>query len=282
MKAALNIFWVILLLLNIALASESESEDYLNYRIPADAKKTGPSDTRDPGGQEYLYFAPGAQVSRENMIAIELVQNGVLVKRELLKNDKKHGIQREWHLDGKPKLEAPYRDGNMEGKFKAWNARGDLIGQYTMSKGTGVVMVYDEHGRLVKEHHYKGNLRDGLRMERVGEKISLTWSKEGLLIGVGYDFYENGELATLAFFSSKGEPNGPLVDFSSKGTLTKMLWYLDGRKVQEAEYAAAALADPGLPTYRADGNQYKQMVRENVRVLVEKYRTLPRVKIPLQ
>ncbi|MCX6864898.1 MAG: hypothetical protein NTV46_01525 [Verrucomicrobia bacterium] len=280
MKTTLNIIVGILLVLNITLATESE--DYLNYRIPSGAKKVGPYDTRDTGGQEYLYFAPGVEASRENIIAIELIQHGVLVKRKLLKNDKKHGIQREWHLNGKPKLEAPYQDGNMEGRFKVWNANGDLIGQYTMLKGTGVVTVYDEQGRLVREDHYKDNLRDGLRMERVGKKISLTWSKEDHLIGVGYDFYDNGELATILFFSNRGEPNGPMMEFSSKGALTKMSWYLNGREVQEAEYAAAVVADSSLPTYHADGNQYKQMVGENVRVLLEKYRTMQRVQIPLR
>ncbi|QIF05569.1 toxin-antitoxin system YwqK family antitoxin [Roseimicrobium sp. ORNL1] len=280
MKLTRHIFVFSILLSSAMLAAENE--DHLTYGIPAGSTKTGPHTTRDPEKQECLYFAPGPEKTRENLVAIELMDHEVVVKRELLKDGKKHGIQREWHPNGRPKLEAPYREGSMEGTFKEWNENGDLVGQYSMSKGTGVVKVYDSTGRLLREDHYKNNERDGLRMERLTEIISLTWSKGGHLLGKGCDFYENGELATIGFFSNNGQPNGPVVTFSRDGTRTRASWHLSGQEVSEAQYAAVALKDPSLPRYYPDLSEYKYRVGEDMREWLEKYRTMPPVKIPLQ
>lgn len=220
--------------------------------------------------------------SRENLIAIDVIDHDILVKRELLKDRKKHGVQREWHLNGRPKVEAPYKNGIMEGVFRAFDDKGALVGQYAMLQGNGTVVIYDSSGRLTSEDQYKNNLREGLRMERIANLISLTWSKNGHPIGKGYGFFENSGLAAITFFSNSGDPVGPVVEFSSAGSLTKKSWYLNNRIVTETEYAAAASKDPSLPPYYAEVRQYKQFVSEEVQALLTKYRTMPRVKIPLQ
>jgi len=267
-------------LLSVSLFAEDGN--HLTYSIPIAAKRVGPHATRDPEKKEYLYFIPGAEIARENLIAIEVVCNEVLVKRDLFKNGKKHGVQREWYPDARPKLESPYKDGRMDGVFKRWSEQGNLVGQYTMLDGMGTAIVYDNVGQLSLEDSYKNNQRDGLGVERVLNVLSLTWSKAGQLVGWGYGFYENGELADLAFFSSDGQPNGPVINFSNNGTVIKKVWYLSGREVSEDEYKAATESNSNLPIYRADVAQYREGVGDEVRAVFEKYAKMPLVKIPLQ
>lgn len=271
---------VFLLLVGAALPAES-GDDHIEYDIPSGAIKVGPRPTRDLRVHECRYFAPGSDATAENLVAVELEAKGVIVKRELFRAGKKHGVQREWHPNGALKMEMPYRDGIMEGTVKLWDSSGALVSQYVMAEGSGTAVVYDSDGRVVKEEHFKDNQRDGFCMEHLRTKVDFTRWQNGRLIGNGYDFHVSGEVAAVAFFSEKGDPVA-LIEFSAAGNVTQKFWYVEGREVSESDYAAAAAKDPSLPRYYADANEYKKLAEKEARRLFEQYRSKPRVKIPLQ
>jgi antitoxin component YwqK of YwqJK toxin-antitoxin module len=256
-------------------------DDYLNYKIPVDSVTAGPHPTRDPDQQEFYYFT-GAEKTRENLVAIEVFDQDVLIRRELMKHGKKHGMQMEWHPNGKPKKEAPYKDGSMKGMFRDWDESGNLVGQYTMSGGTGTILVYSSTGKLVKEDHYKSNEREGLRMERIGDMISFTWWKDGHITAKGCDYFESGAPAAIGVFSEDGVPNGPFIEFTQKGDVRRASWYLRGREVDAPAYQKAQSTNPSLPPYFPNTKRYKETAAQEAGALVEKYRRMPRVKIPLQ
>jgi len=279
MKTKFTYLFIILCISNVAIAIEG---DPLTYDIPDNAHRIGPINTRDSHQKFFAYFRGGAKVSSDTLIGRETYYDQTLIMRELYRNGKRHGIQRQWYNNGRPELESQYNNGDMDGTFKVWDDRGHLVGQYIIVRGAGTAKTYDSKGRLIKEDNYQGNKRHGLRMLRLNGLISLTWSKDGHLIDKGYDFHENGELAVIAFFSSIGQPNGPLIEFSKAGVVTKKSWYLENREISESEYAFAASRNSSLPPYYSDAREYKKLVSEDARILLEKYRTMTSVKIPLE
>lgn len=275
-----NMTLAILALLAIFMgnAIAQNEANHLLCAIPSDAKKLGPINTRDPHQVFYNYFPSDAEVSAKNVIGRETYYDQQLVDRELYKNGERHGVQREWYPNGTLKSESPYKDGAMDGAFNYWNEKGELVGQYEINNGLGTKKIYDGSGLLVIEQELKDSLPNGLTMEvsKISKIRTVVWMKNGNSTGIGYSFYSDDSPYLIAW------AQGPLIYFAKDGAVSQKVWQIKGREVSETEYATAASSDPSLPPYYADGNQYKRMVGEDVRALLEKYRTMPRVKIPLQ
>lgn len=277
-----NFLAIISCLLGIYLSSGQGEEDVSLYSIPTNAQKIGPLNTRDPNLICYNYFLPEKEISSGTLIGRETFWRNVLVKRELFKNQKEHGVQKEWYTNGQEKLEAPYQDGVMNGLFKHWDIKGNLVGKYEMKQGNGSVRIYNSDGRLIKDYTYKDNNRNGLAMEVSGENVwSLNWYKNGKLNGEGLDFYADGQLNLMTWLLDS-KVNGPMIKFSHLGALVKSNWYLQGKEVSEDDYIKAARSDSTLPPHHADAVKYKDLENENVPGLKKKYLEMPRVKIPLE
>jgi hypothetical protein len=58
---------------------------------------------------------------------------------ELLDGVVPHGVHRQWHPNGVLAMETPYDHGIIDGTFKQWNDKGELIVQCEITKGTGVL-----------------------------------------------------------------------------------------------------------------------------------------------
>jgi len=116
----MNMRTILFCLAGLVLTAHSQEPDYLTYAIPGDARKQGPKATRIPDEQECLYFPASGEMTRDNPLGIELLHRGTLVKRDLLKDGKKHGVQREWFPSGTIKSESPYKNGLMEGVYRVW------------------------------------------------------------------------------------------------------------------------------------------------------------------
>ena len=297
--------WPVILLctLLVFLAARAEDTSYLDYSIPPNAEKIGPHDVRGFAGQHLTginYVIPSNSkdpLFPHVLVGRETFDNGVLIHRELylphresyLPIEKKHGVQREWYLNGQLKSEEPYRDGVMHGVFKTWSEKGALIGQSTIVEGTGKLEVYDEEGVLTKEINYQGNRENGLFVSRLDypedHRISLVWFKKGERVGIAYGFYEDGTLSGMNFAAKRGSYVGPAIHFDKSGAVETVKWLLVQRgsqqTVTEAEYAQAAALDPTLPPYYHEPDKYKELVSPEVRALVKHYQEM-RVKIPLE
>ena len=275
------ITFLLCLVAMISLSAQDDN-DYLRYGIPSDAKKIGPGNTREPNKKFFNYFLPGLEVDRKNLIARELYDGDQLVERLLYKNGVEHGVQRQWHRNGQLSSEAPYKNGMMHGTFRHWNDGGQLIGQYEIINGNGTRKIYNTAGELVREEAIANGRGSGLRMEVSPDgATSLIWQKKGQIIGNSFSFYSDVVLSSVICSSAEGFLHGPRVDFSRGGTVTTKQWFVNNKEVTESEYAATASSDPSLPAYFADATKYKEFVDAEVKALLEKFRKLPPVKIPL-
>jgi antitoxin component YwqK of YwqJK toxin-antitoxin module len=273
-----------LLLLVFSVAYAETNTDLADYLIPANAVRMGPINTRDPDQQYVNFFAPDLPRSEKALLGRETYYKGKLIKLELFKDGMRHGVWKEWYRNGQLASEAPYRMGRQDGLFRHWSETGKLIGQYSILNGTGIRRIYNETGELVRDQVIEDDSPNGLSMEYFASNgiRSLVWMKNGDVVGMAFSFYSTGAVMEIYCYSNKGDPDGPALEFSPAGSVSMKSWYIHGRKVAETAYAAAAAHDPSLPAYHADASEYKQLVSAQVSALLEKYRTMPRVKIPLE
>ena len=282
--------------------------DLLTYSIPADAIKqsyNGP----DLNIFRYRYFRRQADGTKGELVAMEYFTKvggeEKLVKRELYKKEPLdrvmpnylHGVKREWYINGQLKSEEPYRMHVRDGLFRHWDEKGNLVGQYQINNGDGVLKIYNSKGQLLKEEHYKNNHVDGFKYEFYPPSEYVFGRLEQDNYQGPTVHYLGKRIVSMRFFGPDGRIHGPSVEFDLRNEEEKKdpdlgnglayagearRWYVDSRKVSEAEYAQAAATDKTLPPYFADIEQYKQFVTPEVFTLAEKYRTAPRIKIPLE
>lgn len=260
-----------------------EDEGILPDEIPRDAQRRGPYSDR--GSELYYYYHSGVDIVPANVAATEEYRAKVLFERKFMKDGKLHGVQRKWFPNGKLRTEEMYRDGIRDGVFRVWSETGVLVGEFSIVQGTGASTVYNLSGQLIAENHYKNNQREGLQMERNAERITLSRERSGVRDGMILSFFAaSGQLASLGF-SSRSLQLGPMITYSERGSVETVSWHtgrMDDQLVTSSEYAAAQAAAPTLlPPYYSDIDEYKKLVTDDVKAVIEKYRQMPRVKIPL-
>jgi len=261
-----------------------DDNGYLEYSLPQkDFDKYGPITTPD-GKHFYTYYSKGANIHENKwLFGREYFWNGTRITLELFKNGKKHGVQKEWYKNGEPKLESPYKDGIRHGVFRVWDEQGDLVSQYEMKMGDGVMGVYHSNGSLFKERRFLKNHEDGPAFEFYdnGQATSLIWCKNGEYEGTSVAFEKNGDLRCLGFFK-QGKLHGPSVYFEPNISPKQTTFYVNGVEVDENHYLEEAKKDSTLPSVYKDLTEYKKMLTPDIQQIVEKYKNLPRVKIPLE
>jgi hypothetical protein len=240
---------------------------------------------KDPERQFRHYVVPDYEYDRYangsykniGILGDETFYKGARIGMHLYKSGEKHGVQCEWYSNGKLKSEAPYKFGVRHGVFRHWDEKGRLVGQYEIRDGVGTVRVYNSDGVLALEESF--DRKSWLKYN----SGYFQWSRDG----ARYDFLPDGSLERLSFLMEPvrgyggGIPHGPLILWNADGAVREKKWYLKGREVSEEAYAEAARADADVPAYHADAGQYKAAVPAEVKALELKYRTLPKVRIPL-
>lgn len=271
---------IVICVTSIALSDEQPLPD----TVPAGVVKRGPLATRDPSEIAYTYFLSNSPRSRNSLVAREIYRHGTLIKRELFKNGLLHGIQRSWYRNGVLKDESPYRDNIRDGMFRHWDEQGRLVGQYSLTQGTGTLRIYSSTGELIQEESFKDNRYNGLAMKCYESRKdrSFVWYRDSKLIGNGYSFFADGLLQTLSSFSDAGEMHGPYVRFDHEGKVLEKLWFIHGEQVSEEGYTKAAAITPSLPAHIEEVAFYRENVPPDIKKLFNRYSTLPKVKIPLE
>ena len=260
-------------------------DDYLTYRIPLDAKKSGPGPSRDPTVEYYTFYPSGEEPSWKNQIAREMFKGGQLVERLLYdRKGSKHGVQREWYTSGKPRSESPYKHGIMYGPFRLWGEAGRLTGQYLIIDGKGTQRLYSEDGELIREKEFENSKGNGILMEMAKDSAtrSISFKRDDNVVGKAFMFTLSGKLVEITCYSSKGVWHGPRIVFTKDGATKVEEWFVDNQKVDKHDYAEAALVDSSLPPYFEDARRYKEFADPDVIAKEKIYRQMPRVKIPLE
>jgi len=268
-----------------AIGQMANDKSYLEYSLPQkDFDKYGPITTPDER-VFYTYYFKGASIHDDKaVLGREYFFKETRVKLELFKNGKKHGVQKEWYKDGKPKLESPYKDGVRYGVFRVWNEKGELVGECEIKNGEGVMQIYHSNGRLYQEKHFSQNAENSLALELYdnGQAASLNWYKQGHFFGNSFAFEKDGELQSWGNFNSEGRLHGPSVYFEPNINPKQITFYVNGVEADESHYLEEAKKDSNLPPFYKDLTEYKKMLTPEIQQIVEKYKNLPRVKIPLE
>ncbi len=277
------------------LAANDRGFEHLTYGIPKNALRTGPFGLRTSGPHTmikyyYLYSDPktGDRVGRETFVEDRAKKGSqTRVRMELFKDQLVHGVQREWHDNGKPKSVAPYKKWIMHGTFKHWDKNGKLIGWYRIINGKGVRRLYYSNGQLHRELAYDFNRTHGpIRIfHENGQLSGITQHQYNEPYGMGVSFWPNGEFEGRSWSDSEGHlqllvSNEPGPNFMGPLRL-KVTYYLRGSKVSQKQYLAAATKDPSLPIPLDDPEKYKEL-SERTKRIVDHYKKLRRVKIPLE
>jgi antitoxin component YwqK of YwqJK toxin-antitoxin module len=281
-------FVLVLLLAPFLFGQAQGTEDrrYLDYSwllFPYD--KYGPEKTSD-GKEVYSYYVKGANIQDKNaLLGREYFVGKTRVERQVFKDGKKHGIQKQWIWDGKPKSESPYKDGMRHGTFRVWNESNQLIGQFEMRHGTGILREYYPWGSLKWEKHYLNDKEDGpdFNFYGNGQAMSLMWYMEDKIKeGKRFDFQENGDLQGIRGSFNGEKLDSPYVHFECCFNPESLTLFLRAEKVDLPRYLEERKQDPSLPAIPEDLDGFKKMLTPEIQKLIRSYKDLPRVKIPLE
>jgi hypothetical protein len=259
----------------------AQDADYLEYSIPASAKKVGPSPTKNLGEKDVNYLDANSPKG-PTLVGHDVFLNGVLIQRDLyLGNWGRHGMQKEWYPNGVLKSEIPYRRSQIHGVCRYWDDHGQLVGQYEMNEGSGQQRIYDSAGRLVRDAGFVHGKQQELEyfMESGSSIWGFVWLEADRTVGNSFSFFSNGDLRSI---SCRGATGTVLLNFLKNGEVEMAEWFIHGRESDEDSYRQAAKTDPGLPVYEADARKYKNLLTPEIRDLKKTYQTMPLVKIPLE
>jgi len=268
--------------------------------------------TRDPRVVQQHYFLRNAEGGHGDLVAIEWLSvnprvegEGKLFRRELIKIDRTkhiiperlHGVQREWHPNGKLKSESPYRMHRRDGLFRQWDEQGRLIAQYQITDGNGIERIYNSNGQLQREAVFKDNDENGPNYAFYPQtQRVLSQMENGTFVGSIFVF--TGEsLLEFKNRDSRGRPHGPQIQFDLRSPAQRAnpglgggfslaggeyRWMVKGFDTGEAEYLKAMETDKTLLPYYKDVERYKEYVTPEIKAMLRKYMDMPRVKIPLE
>jgi uncharacterized protein len=246
----------------------------LYYHIDGYLKTEAYFKTDMQNGMETDYFANGAVKSKLNYVDDKadgeyksFYENSKPETIGKYAMDKKIGEWKSWHENGQPSSVEQYEDGKKEGASTSWYDNGKIESRTTYRKGEvdGKKEDFDDDGLVFSESEFeRGRLRDIRFLDKKGNVISNTtsrrgaaqiefylpngnitsdgfYSKEGLLEGVGRNYYSAGQKSTEANYV-----NGLL---DGKRTL-----YFENGKIKQEGYFKKNQAEGYFVDYWLNGN----------------------------
>ena len=250
------------------------SDDVLPDRVPEldGCKRSGGHITIK--GKEYRF------VNAQGLLVGKLWVMGNNRTLELYDKDSKlHGNCRKWWKPGVLGAETPYVHGIRHGVWRNWNLEGQLVGESEFENGTGVLRVYHDNGCLKEELRFEDNVKHGIHLYLHDNRQikEIYWMERGEMIR-GIYFDRGGKIRYTHWSNAKGL-HGAYFGYASELRVR-----VDGKPVTKAEYEAAREKDATLPPYFASIEECKTFIRNDEEVvnLLKHYRELKPVPIPLR
>jgi antitoxin component YwqK of YwqJK toxin-antitoxin module len=139
-----------------------------------------------------------------------------------------HGPSLSWYDVDRPKAEAHFDQGKLQGVFKLWHANGQLAeeGNYIADQRDGTFSTWSDDGVKLLEQNFSNDERNG---------AIKRWYPDGQL--QFFEHYVDGEKdgpAVAYFENGQKEAEGVFRKGQFHGTWTG--WYPDGRKRKVAEF----------------------------------------------
>lgn len=134
-------------------------------------------------------------------------EDGILIDSGTFKDGERDGLTEQFYNDtGKLRVSANYKNGVLEGEFKAYYPNGNLQGEvnYVNGEMNGEFKEYHENKKIRLSGSYKNSLQEGEWKSYLedGTLESIINYKAGELHGIKEDYYKNGNVWTRQEFKN--------------------------------------------------------------------------------
>ena len=134
-------------------------------------------------------------------------EDGILIDNANFKDGERDGVTEQFYNDtGKLRVSANYKNGVLEGEFKAYYPNGNLQGEvnYVNGEMNGDFKEYHENKKIRVSGSYKNSLQEGEWRSYLEDGIleSIINYKDGELHGIKEDYYKNGNIWTRQEFKN--------------------------------------------------------------------------------
>ena len=147
------------------------------------------------------------KAGKQNGLFQMYTEDGVLIDNANFKDGERDGVTEQFYNDtGKLRVSANYKNGVLEGEFKAYYPNGNLQGEvnYVNGEMNGDFKEYHENKKIRLSGSYKNSLQEGewkFYLED-GTLESIINYKDGELHGIKEDYYKNGNVWTRQEFKN--------------------------------------------------------------------------------
>ena len=144
---------------------------------------------------------------KQNGLFQMYTEDGILIDSGTFKDGERDGLTEQFYNDtGKLRVSANYKNGVLEGEFKAYYPNGNLQGEanYVNGEMNGDFKEYHENKKIRLSGSYKNSLQDGEWKSYLEEGTleSIINYKAGELHGIKEDYYKNGNVWTRQEFKN--------------------------------------------------------------------------------
>ena len=134
-------------------------------------------------------------------------EEGILVDNAKFKEGERDGLTEQFYSDtGKLRVSGNYKNGVLDGEFKAYYPNGNLQGEVTYKNGemNGEFKEYHENKNIRLSGSYKNSLQEGEWKSYLedGTLETIVNYKDGELNGLKEDYYKNGNVWTRQEFKN--------------------------------------------------------------------------------
>lgn len=147
------------------------------------------------------------KAGKQNGLFQMYTEDGVLIDNANFKDGERDGVTEQFYNDtGKLRVSANYKNGVLEGEYKAYYPNGNLQGEvnYVNGEMNGDFKEYHENKKIKLSGSYKNSLQEGEWKSYLedGTLESIVNYKDGELHGLKEDYYKNGNVWTRQEFKN--------------------------------------------------------------------------------
>lgn len=147
------------------------------------------------------------KAGKQNGLFQMYTEDGILIDNANFKDGERDGLTEQFYNDtGKLRVSANYKNGVLEGEFKAYYPNGNLQGEvnYVNGEMNGDFKEYHENKKIRLSGSYKNSLQEGEWKSYLedGTLESIVNYKDGELHGIKEDYYKNGNVWTRQEFKN--------------------------------------------------------------------------------
>ncbi|MFR8991978.1 MAG: toxin-antitoxin system YwqK family antitoxin [Fusobacterium sp.] len=180
------------------------------------------------------------KAGKQNGLFQMYTEDGVLIDNANFKAGERDGLTEQFYNDtGKLRVSANYKNGVLEGEFKAYYPNGNLQGEvnYVNGEMNGDFKEYHENKKIRLSGSYKNSLQEGewkFYLED-GTLESIINYKDGELHGIKEDYYKNGNVWTRQEFKNN-DLDGVYEVYYKNGNLQLKAKIKNGQTIEEQRF----------------------------------------------